>query len=59
MMVRFLFVTFLGALMLPLSPLLCFAAYGQNAEVIDGIAAVVNESTVPNAAPPRFCAAAQ
>src|SRR5437868_13901376 len=41
MMVRFLLVTLLGAIMLPLSPL-CFAAYGQNAEVIDGIAAVVN-----------------
>jgi parvulin-like peptidyl-prolyl isomerase len=41
MMVRFLFLTLLGAIMLPLSPL-CFAAYGQNAEVIDGIAAVVN-----------------
>src|SRR3954447_17856350 len=45
MMVRFLFVTLLGAIMLPLSPL-CFAAYGQNAEVIDGIAAVVNGDVI-------------
>src|SRR3954466_14630702 len=45
MKVRFLFVIFVGALMLPLSPL-CFAAYGQNAEVIDGIAAVVNGDVI-------------
>ncbi len=38
---RLLFLTFVSAVLLPLSPL-CFAAYGQNAEVIDGIAAVVN-----------------
>lgn len=41
MNVRLLFLTFVGAVILPLSPL-CFAAYGQNAEVINGIAAVVN-----------------
>jgi len=46
MMFRFLFISFLGAIMLPLSPLLCFAAYGQNAEVIDGIAAVVNGDVI-------------
>jgi peptidyl-prolyl cis-trans isomerase SurA len=40
-MVRFLFILLVTALMWPLSPL-CFAAYGQNPEVIDGIAAVVN-----------------
>jgi peptidyl-prolyl cis-trans isomerase SurA len=45
MKVRFLFLTFLGTLTLPLSPL-CFAAYGQNAEVIDGIAAVVNGDVI-------------
>ena len=41
MMVRLRFPSLLVAIILPLSPL-CFAAYGQNAEVIDGIAAVVN-----------------
>ena len=41
MIVRLIFITLIGAIMLPLSPL-CFAAYGQNTEVIDGIAAVVN-----------------
>src|SRR6266480_3879546 len=40
-MVRFLFILLMSALMWPLSPL-CFAAYAQNPEVIDGIAAVVN-----------------
>jgi peptidyl-prolyl cis-trans isomerase SurA len=40
-MVRFLFILLVSVLMWPLSPL-CFAAYGQNPEVIDGIAAVVN-----------------
>jgi peptidyl-prolyl cis-trans isomerase SurA len=39
--VRLLFIALFAAIMLPLSPL-CFAAYGQDAEVIDGIAAVVN-----------------
>ena len=38
---RLLFLIFVGAVILPLSPL-CFAAYGQTPEVIDGIAAVVN-----------------
>ncbi len=38
---RHFFIIFVSAVMLPLSPL-CFAAYGQNAEVVDGIAAVVN-----------------
>lgn len=40
-MVRLLLILLVSALMWPLSPL-CFAAYGQNPEVIDGIAAVVN-----------------
>jgi peptidyl-prolyl cis-trans isomerase SurA len=40
-MVRLLLILLVGSLMWPLSPL-CFAAYGQNPEVIDGIAAVVN-----------------
>ncbi len=38
---RLLFLIFVSAVILPLSPL-CFAAYGQTPEVIDGIAAVVN-----------------
>ncbi len=42
MIVRRIFLLLLtGAILLPLSPL-CFAAYGQNAQVIDGIAAAVN-----------------
>src|SRR5947209_1977459 len=41
MIVRLLFISLVSAIMLPLSPL-CLAAYGQNPEVIDGIAAVVN-----------------
>ena len=41
MIARLLFITILAAIALPLSPL-CLAAYGQDAEVIDGIAAVVN-----------------
>src|SRR5690349_6525448 len=48
-MVRRIFFLLAGAaVMLPLSPL-CFAAYGQqsdNAEVIDGIAAVVNDDII-------------
>ncbi len=42
MIVRRIFPLILtGAILLPLSPL-CFAAYGESAQVIDGIAAVVN-----------------
>src|SRR5882757_8126307 len=41
-MARFLIITLLGATMWLFSPPLCLAAYGQNPEVIDGIAAVVN-----------------
>jgi peptidyl-prolyl cis-trans isomerase SurA len=41
MIIRRLFIILVCAVTLPFSPI-CFAAYGQNAEVVDGIAAVVN-----------------